>query len=64
MEHTMLIGMPVYEGVDLLDVTGPYEMFGWADLEVRLFAEAPGRICRNAAQLGRICRSRTWITDL
>src|SRR5258708_7600730 len=48
MEHTMLIGMPVYEGVDLLDVTGPYEMFGWADLEVRLFAEAPGLVASRS----------------
>jgi transcriptional regulator GlxA family with amidase domain len=48
MEYTMLIGMPVYEGVDLLDVTGPYEMFGWADLEVRLFAEAPGLVASRS----------------
>lgn len=27
----MKLGIPVYEGVDLLDVTGPYEMFGWVD---------------------------------
>ena len=25
----MIIGIPVYERVDLLDVAGPYEMFGW-----------------------------------
>ena len=25
----MKLGMPVYEGVDLLDVAGPYEMFHW-----------------------------------
>lgn len=25
----MIIGIPVYEKVDLLDVAGPYEMFGW-----------------------------------
>jgi transcriptional regulator GlxA family with amidase domain len=25
----MIIGIPIYEGVDLLDVTGPYEMFNW-----------------------------------
>jgi cyclohexyl-isocyanide hydratase len=40
----MLIGIPVYEGVNLLDVTGPYEMFGWAELEVQLFAQAPGLV--------------------
>ena len=27
----MKLGIPVYEGVDLLDVTGPYEMFTWVD---------------------------------
>src|SRR5262245_10099292 len=25
----MKLGIPVYEGVNLLDVAGPYEMFGW-----------------------------------
>src|SRR5712691_828656 len=25
----MIIGIPVYEGVDLLDVAGPYEMLNW-----------------------------------
>ena len=25
----MIIGIPVYEKVDLLDVAGPFEMFGW-----------------------------------
>lgn len=27
----MKLGIPVYDGVDLLDVAGPYEMFGWID---------------------------------
>lgn len=27
----MRLGIPVYEGVDLLDVAGPYEMFKWVD---------------------------------
>ena len=27
----MKLGIPVYEGVDLLDVTGPLEMFYWAN---------------------------------
>lgn len=40
----MIIGMPVYEGVDLLDVMGPYEMFNWAkppgfEIEVLIIAE-------------------------
>jgi hypothetical protein len=28
----MIIGIPIYEGVDLLDVMGPSEMFRWIDL--------------------------------
>jgi putative intracellular protease/amidase len=41
----MIIGIPVYDGVDLLDVTGPYEMFNWmksspgVEAEVALVAE-------------------------
>jgi transcriptional regulator GlxA family with amidase domain len=27
----MKLGIPVYEGVNLLDVTGPYEMFNWVE---------------------------------
>ncbi|HKF64368.1 MAG TPA: DJ-1/PfpI family protein [Dongiaceae bacterium] len=44
----MLIGFPVYDGVNLLDLTGPCEMFSWTDIEVRLFAGTPGLvICRG-----------------
>ena len=28
-----MVVIPVYEGVDLLDVAGPTEMFLWADVE-------------------------------
>lgn len=42
-----MIVMPVYQGVDVLDVTGPFEMFSWADLEVTLVAETPGMITCN-----------------
>src|SRR5258708_38307583 len=28
----MKLGIPVYEGVKLLDVAGPYEMFNWVDV--------------------------------
>ncbi|CAN5480321.1 DJ-1/PfpI family protein [soil metagenome] len=36
----MIIGIPVYQGVDLLDVAGPHEVFGWMgdDVEIRLIA--------------------------
>ena len=37
----MIIGIPVYQKVDLLDVTGPHEVFKWMspEIEVRLIAE-------------------------
>jgi transcriptional regulator GlxA family with amidase domain len=38
----MIIGMPVYDGVDLLDMTGPFEMFAWAGFEIDLLAPEPG----------------------
>lgn len=42
------IVMPVYEGVDLLDVCGPAEMFHWAGYTVDLLAESTGPVtCNN-----------------
>jgi cyclohexyl-isocyanide hydratase len=38
----MIIGIPVYDGVDLLDMTGPFEMFHWAGFEIDLLAAEPG----------------------
>jgi len=44
----MRIGIPVYGDVDALDVVGPWEFFGWANLDVELVAEEPGVVkCRN-----------------
>jgi transcriptional regulator GlxA family with amidase domain len=44
----MRIVIPVYQGVDLLDVCGPSEMFGWAGYTVDLVAEHPGDVvCNN-----------------
>jgi transcriptional regulator GlxA family with amidase domain len=40
----MRIVIPVYEGVDMLDVCGPYEMFRWAGFRVDLVAEVPGAV--------------------
>jgi transcriptional regulator GlxA family with amidase domain len=47
----MIIGIPIYEKVDLLDVAGPYEIFGWINrftpapkIEVYLIAAKPGFI--------------------
>lgn len=38
----MMIGVPAYDGVDLLDMTGPFEMFHWAGFEIDLLATMPG----------------------
>lgn len=38
----MLIGIPVYDDVDMLDVAGPTEMFTWAGFDVELVAHAQG----------------------
>ena len=43
------IGILVYEGVDLLDVAVPFELFGWvasadSTLSVRLVAAKAGRV--------------------
>jgi cyclohexyl-isocyanide hydratase len=32
----MKLGIPVYEGVNLLDVAGPYEMFNWVEKKLGL----------------------------
>jgi cyclohexyl-isocyanide hydratase len=40
----MNIGIPVYDGVDMLDVTGPFEMFDWAGFQVDLLAETKGPV--------------------
>ncbi len=48
----MLIGIPVYPEVDLLDVAGPHEMLSWAGFDLVLAAETPGRIvCRGGVAL-------------
>jgi putative intracellular protease/amidase len=38
----MIIGIPAYEGVDLLDMTGPYEMIQWAGFVIEVLAASPG----------------------
>ena len=32
MSDRMAVGVPVYDDVNVLDVTGAYEMFGWTDV--------------------------------
>jgi putative intracellular protease/amidase len=39
----MRVGMPVYPGVDVLDVAGPWEMLSWANRA----AERPHRVPRR-----------------
>jgi putative intracellular protease/amidase len=43
----MKIGIPVYDDVDMFDVTGPFEMFDWANFDVNVVAAEPGmkRFC-------------------
>jgi len=44
----MILGIPVYEGVDVLDVAGPFELLDWGGFEVRIAAEKPGPVlCRG-----------------
>ncbi|GAA0325479.1 DJ-1/PfpI family protein [Sphingomonas oligophenolica] len=38
----LVVGMPVYDAVDMLDVTGPFEMLRWAGIEVELVAARKG----------------------
>src|SRR3984893_218390 len=40
----MLIGIPVYDQVAMLDVAGPHELFSWANFEVELVAERRGAL--------------------
>jgi transcriptional regulator GlxA family with amidase domain len=41
-EARVIIGIPVYDDVDMLDVAGPFEMFDWAGFEIDLLAEQKG----------------------
>jgi len=47
----VIIGIPVYDKVDMLDVTGPYEMFDWAGYEIDLLAEHKGEKTDAVAQI-------------
>jgi len=44
----MRVGFPVYHLVDLLDVTGPFEMLSWAGFDLTIVAKHKGRVqCRG-----------------
>jgi len=46
----MILGIPVYEGVDVLDVMGPFELLNWAGFDVQIAAVKAGPIkCRGGA---------------
>lgn len=48
----MILGIPVYEGVDVLDVTGPFEMLDWAGFDVHIAATRKGPIkCRGGMSI-------------
>jgi len=55
----MIIGMPVYHGVDLLDVAGPHEVFKWMStpVEVELVAEKAGDITTRDGFTFKACKS-------
>lgn len=40
----MLVGIPVYHFVDLLDIAGPVEMLNWAGFDITIAARHKGRI--------------------
>lgn len=43
----MIVGIPVYDKVDLLDVTGPHEILGWMDqpkADIRIIADKPREV--------------------
>src|SRR5687767_14504273 len=45
--ENMIIGIPVYDKVDLLDVTGPHEILGWMDqpkADIRIIADKPREV--------------------
>jgi transcriptional regulator GlxA family with amidase domain len=46
LEQTMIVGIPVYNDVDLLDVTAPFEILKWMDpkIDIRLIAPKPAKI--------------------
>ena len=55
----MIIGMPVYPGVDLLDVTGPYEILSWMSIpvQIELVAKEAGDITTRNGFTFKACKS-------
>lgn len=58
-----VIGIPVYNGVDLLDVAVPYELFNWmAKLEPTMNPAAPRRVVRLLSADGPSVTTRDGLT--
>ena len=55
----MIIGMPVYPGVDLLDVTGPYEILSWMSIpvQIELVARKAGDVTTRNGFTFKACKS-------
>ena len=53
----MIIGIPAYEGVDLLDMSGPFEMFHWAGFEIDLLAPKTGTRTTGSGLTFSVARS-------
>ena len=59
MSSPFVIGIPVYDGVDLLDVAVPYELFNWmAQLEPEVIPDAPQRQVRLVSLDGSHIKTR------
>lgn len=58
-----LIAIPVYDGVDLLDVSAPYELFNWmAQIESQHNPAAPPRVVRLISLDGPSITTRDGLT--
>lgn len=54
-----VIGIPIYDGVDLLDVAVPYELFNWmAQCEREFLPDAPTRLVQLVSVDGREVSTR------
>lgn len=65
----MIIGIPVYNEVDLLDVTGPYEIFQWMNqagqlVDVQLIGETPSDITSRDGFTFKVHKTFEQVTAL
>ncbi|MBY2989778.1 hypothetical protein [Rhizobium leguminosarum] len=58
MTTPITVGIPIYDDVNMLDVTGHFEMFDWAEFDVEFVAaEAEPKRFRVVASLSRVEKS-------